>query len=190
MRAPGVYEVEPGTAMDDLIALAGGPLEPVRAMLVGGYFGAWVAAGVTSPGFDDASLRPYGAAVGAGVVVVLGASSCPVAETARLAAYMAGETAGQCGPCVNGLGALAGVVDRYATGRVVAGDPERMIRWIDMVRGRGACRHPDGVARMLTSAIRVFRDEFDEHGQRGRCARCARPTSSRCPTARAARSAA
>ena len=42
MRAPGVYELAFGTPMTDLLAAAGGPTEPLQALLVGGYFGTWV----------------------------------------------------------------------------------------------------------------------------------------------------
>ncbi|QEC50378.1 hypothetical protein FSW04_24190 [Baekduia soli] len=173
--APGVYEVPAGVGLDDVLRRAGGRTEPLRAMLVGGYFGAWVPADVPGLALEDAALRAHGAAVGAGVVVALGESSCPVAETSRLTAYLASESAGQCGPCVNGLGALAGVAERFASGRATATDGERFIRWIEMVKGRGACAHPDGTARMLASAVRLFRTEFEEHAHRGRCPRCAAP---------------
>ncbi len=174
---PGVHEVPVGTPMTDLLARAGGPDEPVRALLVGGYFGAWVAPEAVGLSLDDSSLRKHGASVGAGVVFVLGESSCAVAETARLTAYLAGQSSGQCGPCVHGLAALSGVVSRYATATVVPGDDERLGRWLDMVGGgRGACRHPDGVTRMLLSALRLFRDEFEDHARRGPCERCAAPT--------------
>ena len=43
--APGVYEMAFGTPMRDLIAAAGGPAEPLQALLIGGYFGTWVTAG-------------------------------------------------------------------------------------------------------------------------------------------------
>jgi NADH:ubiquinone oxidoreductase subunit F (NADH-binding) len=175
--APGVYEVASGVALDELLHAAGGATEPMRALLVGGYFGAWVEHDAPRLTLDDAALRAHGAAVGAGVVVALGASSCAVAETARLTAYLAGESAGQCGPCVHGLGALAGVVGRFASGRTTPGDGERLLRWTEMVAGRGACRHPDGVARMLTSATRLFRSELEEHARYGSCERCAAPAT-------------
>jgi NADH:ubiquinone oxidoreductase subunit F (NADH-binding) len=190
VRGPGVYEVPSGLPLAELARVAGGVTEPPRALLVGGYFGAWVdqdGAGLT---LDDGELRRHGAAVGAGVVVVLGSSACPVAETARLAAYMAAESAGQCGPCVHGLGSLAGVLDRFATARTVPGDGERLVRWTEMVRGRGACAHPDGVARMLASATRLFRTELEDHARRGPCARCASASTLVLPAAVHARAAA
>ena len=184
VRAPGVYEVPVGVALPEVVRLAGGSAEPVRALLVGGYFGAWVPYDAVGLALDDAALRPHGAAVGAGVVVVLGAGSCPVAETSRLTGYLADASAGQCGPCVNGLAALAGVVERFASATTVTGDGERLARWIDMVAGRGACAHPDGVARMLQTATRLFRDEFEDHARRGRCARCAAEPALLLPAAR------
>ena len=174
--APGVYEVPSGCVLDDVLRLAGGASEPVRALLVGGYFGAWVAGNARGLTLDDAALRPHGAAVGAGVVVALGESACAVAETARLTAYLAAQSAGQCGPCVHGLGALAGVVDRFASGRTAPADGELLVRWTELVRRRGACAHPDGAARMLASATRLFRAELEQHARGGPCARCAAPS--------------
>ena len=100
-----------------------------------------------------------------------------MAETARLTAYLAGQSSGQCGACVNGLAALSAVVSRYAAATIRPGDAERLARWIEMVGGgRGACRHPDGVTRMLLSAVRLFREELEDHARLGPCARCAGPT--------------
>ena len=87
---------------------------------------------------------------------------------------MASQSAGQCGPCVHGLGALAGVLERLAAGRGDRDDAARLRRWTGMVRGRGACAHPDGVARLLTSAARMFAEELDDHVRGGACAACAR----------------
>ena len=173
-RAPGVYEIEPGISLERLLDIAGRPPEPVRALLIGGYAGSWIE---VTPGLrlDDASLAEVGATVGAGVVVALSRSACPVAETARLTGWLAAESSGQCGPCLHGLHALAELVDRIAAGRPQAGDFDRLTRWTAMVRGRGACAHPDGVARMLTSARTVFAAEFADHARRGPCATCRAP---------------
>jgi len=45
--------------------------------------------------------------LGAGVLAVVDSEHCPIAETARIVTYLAGESAKQCGPCVNALPAIA-----------------------------------------------------------------------------------
>jgi NADH:ubiquinone oxidoreductase subunit F (NADH-binding) len=177
VRAPGVYEVPLGTPLPQLVELAGGTVEPVRAMLIGGYFGAWIAETGHGVTLDEGALRQAGGGIGAGVVVALGISACPVAETARLAAWMCTESAGQCGPCVHGLASIADLVQRIADGRAEAGDRGRLTRWASMIQGRGACRHPDGVARMIASAASVFSHEFADHVRYGPCENCERPAT-------------
>jgi NADH:ubiquinone oxidoreductase subunit F (NADH-binding) len=169
---PDVYEVPLGFPIGAMAALAGGALEPIRALLVGGYFGAWIDGDGEGLTLDNASLGRSGAAVGAGVVVVLGASACPVAEVAALADWLSDASAGQCGPCVHGLAALADLLHRIESGQTVPGDSKRLSRWTAMVRGRGACGHPDGAARMLASAARVFAHELADHAQRGHSPAC------------------
>ncbi len=162
VHRPGVYEVPVTAALRDVVAHAGGPTQEIRASLAGGYFGTWHE--------GDGGEAPVG---GAGVVVALGRSSCGVAEVARIARWMAGQGAGQCGPCINGLDSLAGVLERIAGRRLQQGDGERLTRWLTLVRGRGACKHPDGTAAMIASATRVLHAEFNAHARGEPCARCA-----------------
>jgi NADH:ubiquinone oxidoreductase subunit F (NADH-binding) len=74
--------------------------------------------------------------------------------------YLADESAGQCGPCVNGLAALADRLERPGPGEAL------LRRWAGDVTGRGACRHPDGAARLVASAVTVFRLELEGHDAR------------------------
>jgi NADH:ubiquinone oxidoreductase subunit F (NADH-binding) len=167
VRRPGVYEIEIGTPAGGLIELAGGAAAPLGALLIGGYFGTWAepAAALPRP-FSSAGLAPIGASPGAGVLAALPAAACGLSETARITRYLAGSSAGQCGPCVFGLDAIAGQLERLAAGR--GADLDRLSRWLGHVTGRGACRHPDGTAAMVASALRVFRAETRLHA-RGWC---------------------
>jgi NADH:ubiquinone oxidoreductase subunit F (NADH-binding) len=173
---PGVYEVALGVPVARVLELAGGHGAPLRALLVGGYHGCWLTPeAVATAGLDDASLRLRGAALGAGALSVLPADACAVTEVASVVRWMARESAGQCGPCVHGLGAIAGALAALrdgAAGRVVLA---RLERWSGQVEGRGACRHPDGVVRFLRSALVVFAREFEDHRRHGPCAACDRP---------------
>ncbi len=156
---PGVYEIELGTPLSHVLEQAGGPGEPAGAFLVGGYFGGWTA--------DQHLPLTRANGLGAGVIAVLPAGACGVRESARVARYLAGESAGQCGPCEFGLDALAAGLERVAAGQ--ADERKRLERWAKQVAGRGACRHPDGAARFVASALSVFQDEVAQHLRRGRC---------------------
>jgi NADH:ubiquinone oxidoreductase subunit F (NADH-binding) len=115
---------------------------------------------------DD--LRQVGAALGSGVIIALGQSACGLHESARVIEYLAGQSAGQCGPCTYGLRAIADSTIALADGLAKTGERERLLRWADEVRGRGACHHPDGAARFVVSALNVFAPEIESHRQ-GRC---------------------
>jgi NADH:ubiquinone oxidoreductase subunit F (NADH-binding) len=167
---PGVVEVELGTPIERILERCGGLLEPARALLVGGYFGTWIDAG---PNFElplaDSALRPLGAALGARTLAVLPPSACGLAETARIAHYLAGESAGQCGPCVFGLPALAQALETIVASTSDARAAyQRLPRLAGQIARRGACAHPDGALRLVDSALRVFAPELEQH-LGGRC---------------------
>ncbi|HEV3290355.1 MAG TPA: NADH-ubiquinone oxidoreductase-F iron-sulfur binding region domain-containing protein [Streptosporangiaceae bacterium] len=169
VEVPGVYELAFGTRLDDLLEAAGGPTESLRALLVGGYFGTWVDADVAHAlRLAREDLRGVGAALGSGVIIALGQSSCGLHESARVIDYLAGQSVRQCGPCTHGLRAIADSTGALASGTAQAGEHERLLRWAAEVRGRGACHHPDGAARFVVSALNVFAPEIESH-RRGRC---------------------
>ena len=167
---PGVYEIELGTPIGELLMLAGGPSERPQAVLVGGYFGTWLSAESAWPlPFARSSLRAAGAAMGAGILVVLPESCCGIAETARVVRYLADSGAGQCGPCIFGLPALAGVLEDLAF-RGGRGDAaERVAGLIPLIEGRGACRHPDGATQLAASAFRALSRDVHAHDVDGPC---------------------
>ncbi|MHB1469313.1 MAG: NADH-ubiquinone oxidoreductase-F iron-sulfur binding region domain-containing protein [Solirubrobacteraceae bacterium] len=174
---PGVYEIERGVELDSLLDVAGGLTGSLRAALFGGYGGAWI--GAESLGelrLCAEDLGAHGASFGAGVIALLDAEACPVAELVRLVRWLAGQTAGQCGPCVHGLGAIASTLANVARGAGArSGGEEDLRRLMSLTHYRGACRHPDGVVQMLDSALYVFADELADHAANGPCDACVAP---------------
>jgi NADH:ubiquinone oxidoreductase subunit F (NADH-binding) len=167
VREPGVREIEIGMPVDDVLAAAGGPDRPLRALLIGGYFGTWVPwPDAAHLPFSAAGLAAVGAAPAAGLVAALSADACGLAETARVARYLADESARQCGPCVFGLDSIARELGRSAAGQ--SASVPLLRRWLGQVDGRGACRHPDGAVRLIRSGLDVFAPELDLHA-RGWC---------------------
>jgi NADH:ubiquinone oxidoreductase subunit F (NADH-binding) len=162
----GVVETSIGTPIAELLRLAE---HPAQAVLVGGYHGAWLSAEQASHlTLSNADLRPLGAAVGAGVLAALPADRCGIVESARVVRYLALESAGQCGPCLNGLPLISATFSRLADHRSAPSARGDLQRWSKLVERRGACHHPDGTVRFLRSALTVFADEVALH-EAGRC---------------------
>ena len=162
---PGVIEVSTGVLLTDLLARSG-DTKP-RAILVGGYHGTWIPAGALEGlRLSRTSLKTVGASPGAGIIHALPPDVCGLTRTAQIAGYLAGESARQCGPCRNGLPTLADLLDELAHGRVDDALVKEIRRIAGLVDGRGSCRHPDGTARMIRSALVTFAADIEQHRRR------------------------
>ena len=173
---PGVYEIEMGTTPGEVIVLAGGAAERLQALLVGGYFGAWLPVETAWPTpLTHSGLKAAGGVLGAGIVIAFPAAACPIAETARVVRYLAEESAGQCGPCRFGLPALADALASLAFFGDRGGSAHDVEALFPLVERRGACRHPDGAAQLGRSVFRAFPADVHWHRWQGACDGVRRP---------------
>jgi NADH:ubiquinone oxidoreductase subunit F (NADH-binding) len=157
---PGVVEIPIGTPLG--IVLAAAAASAPQAVIIGGYHGTW-----HPPSAEIPLARPAG--LGAGVLAVLDGSTCALGELVRVTGWLAAQSTRQCGPCRFGLPALAQDVAR--------GDIAAALRHAAAVEGRGACHHPDGAVRFVTSALHLLRDEVERHRMSG----CGRPVRGQLP---------
>lgn len=166
-----VHEIEFGETIGAVARRLGTTAEGIQAVLVGGYFGGWIDGPTAwSTPLEPYGLRQAGVGFGCGVLSFLGREACGVQAVAHVMAYMAAESAAQCGPCVFGLRAIADTTSRLAAGGAQADDLAHLERWTGQIRGRGACRHPDGAVNHLATAMRLFGEEFRRHQARRGCA--------------------
>lgn len=161
---PGtVLELASSAPFAALLSYAG-TITPPPALLIGGYAGRWVA-GERAWHFpcDRGALSSAGVRLGCGIIGALAPGACGLAETVRLLEYLAGETAGQCGPCVFGLPALAAAFAELAAGAIRPSGLRTMQRRMAIMRRSGACAHPDGAILLAESALHVFADDVSRH---------------------------
>jgi NADH:ubiquinone oxidoreductase subunit F (NADH-binding) len=165
---PAVTEVPIGTTIGEVLETTHWRGIP-SAVLVGGASGRWLRADVAveTPLSHD-GLRAVGGALGVASLMVLHAQECGLAETARLARFLAAETAGQCGPCINGLPAIASTLSGLVKGDGDDRDVDRLKKWCGILPGRGACGHPDDTAGLVASGLSVFGADIPWH-LRGTC---------------------
>jgi len=162
---PAVVECPTGIPLRDVLELCEAPDGP--GVLTGGYHGKWITAkAAASAEVSRAGFARIGGTLGAGIIMPLGSDVCPLGEAAQVVTYLAGESAGQCGPCRLGLPDLARALELIVSG---SAPPETVRAAAGAVRGRGACSHPDGTARFATSALEVFLDDLEAHATRGGC---------------------
>lgn len=200
--SPTVVEAALGTS---LAQLTGAGAAAGQAVLVGGYHGTWLplASGARPGAGSDASwgagcransgagsgtrdavtpdtaisAESLGVPLGAGLLALLPHDRCGLIETASILRYLTLESAGQCGPCLNGLPRMAAAFAELAhptSGSDIGRLHADLSRWAGLITGRGACRHPDGSARLARSALATFAAEVQAHSY-GRCSAPIRP---------------
>lgn len=163
-----VMEVAGDAVLSDVLRAADVDLMQVQAVLVGGFHGTWVPRDALDAPLSADGLAPIGAHPGAGILSVLGTGECGLSVTAKIADYLASQSARQCGPCMFGLPELATMLGELANGSRERALPARLRALSGDLHGRGSCHHPDGTVRMVASALSAFRQDVHAH-LAGRC---------------------
>jgi NADH:ubiquinone oxidoreductase subunit F (NADH-binding) len=157
---PEVREVPFGTPIREVLPVFAQGLPA----LVGGFHGAWATAETLAGArVSVGDLAALGLPLGAGVVHV--PQGCPLVFTSSVVDYLAGQSAGRCGPCLNGLPALADAVRGIVHGHDTMDRIDQLSRLLER---RGACAHPDGTVRMVHSLFVALPEEIAAH-RRGDC---------------------
>ncbi|WP_327295344.1 MULTISPECIES: NADH-ubiquinone oxidoreductase-F iron-sulfur binding region domain-containing protein [unclassified Streptomyces] len=164
--ASALVEAPAGTHLKALAGMFGH--SRADAVLLGGLFGGLHGAGWRDLPLDHDGLATAGGALGCGALHFLHPGDCPVAVAAEATAYLAAQSARQCGVCVSGTGALAGTLATLAHGGAGDDTTEKLRRWSRQLPGRGACGLLDAAARIVASLLAHFPDRVDDH----RCSPC------------------
>ncbi|MGW7379067.1 NADH-ubiquinone oxidoreductase-F iron-sulfur binding region domain-containing protein [Streptomyces sp. NPDC054794] len=146
-----------------------------EAVLLGGLFGGLHGAGWTDLQLDHDRLRAAGGALGCGALHFLHPEDCPVSVATEATAYLAAQSARQCGVCVSGTGALARTLTAVAHGEADDDAADKLLRWSSQLPGRGACGLLDAAARIVATLLAHFPDRVDAH-RRAACPACAGAT--------------
>ena len=156
---PGVYEVEFGATLRDLIELAGGvPRDrAIRTILLGGAAGVFVGPEALDMPLTFEATRAAGATLGSGVIMVFDETADLVDTLRRIAQFFRDESCGQCVPCRVGSVRQEELLARLAAGsRVRPRDEElALLREIGQaMRDASICGLGQTASSAIESALR------------------------------------
>ena len=157
---PGVYEVEFGATLRDLIELAGGVPggREIRTILLGGAAGVFVGPGALDMPLTFEATRAAGATLGSGVIMVFDETTDLVDTLRRIAQFFRDESCGQCVPCRVGTVRQEELLARLAAGsRVRSRDEEvALLREIGQaMRDASICGLGQTASSAIKSALRL-----------------------------------
>src|SRR6187402_714370 len=156
----GVYEVEFGATLRDLIELAGGVPggREIRTILLGGAAGVFVGPGALDMPLTFEATRAAGATLGSGVIMVFDKTTDLVGTLRRIAQFFRDESCGQCVPCRVGTVRQEELLTRLAAGsRVRSRDEEvALLREIGQaMRDASICGLGQTASSAIESALRL-----------------------------------
>jgi NADH-quinone oxidoreductase subunit F len=173
VKRPGLWELPMGTTVREILEEhAGGMRDGVRfrGLLPGGASTDFLIEEHLDLPMDFSGLQKAGSRMGTGTMIVLDDHTCPVGMTWNLTHFFAQESCGWCTPCWSGLNWAERILAAMEEGGGQPGDIEKLAFHTKfMAPGNTFCALAPGAAEPLQSAIRHFRDDFEQHIREKRC---------------------
>lgn len=172
VRNPGVVELPIGTSLRELIEVHGGGLasgKAIKAVLPGGPSSGFIRGDDLDVPMDRGPLMERGSALGCGVLRIIEAGECIVEVVAEIARFFAKESCGQCPACQMETNTLAKITEQVEKGAGTQALLDQIPKLGAFAKGKGFCSLISMPIPPLTSAIRLFPEDFAYHLERHAC---------------------
>ena len=164
VQRPGQFEAPLGITLRQLLELSGGIRE-------GHELKFWTPGGSSTPiltaehldlPLDYEGMAAAGTMLGTKALQCFDETTSVVRTTLRWIEFYKHESCGKCTPCREGNWWLVQLLKKFEAGQAQQGDVEKLLDIADDIGGRSFCALADGAVACLTSAIKHFRDEFEQ----------------------------
>ena len=164
VAGPGVYEMEMGTPLSELLEVASGPL-PGRALKAAfsGVANRVIPARLFATPLTYEDMRAAGSGLGAGGFAVYDDSACMVDVAALLSGFLAVESCGQCPPCKRGSGDITAALERLSAGGADQADIEVVGARLRTVTDANRCYLGTEEQLLVSSLLETFPEDFADH---------------------------
>ncbi|MGQ9735202.1 MAG: NADH-quinone oxidoreductase subunit NuoF [Thermaceae bacterium] len=164
VKRPGVYELPMGTTFRELLYdWAGGPLEPIQALIPGGSSTPPLpfTDEILDTPMDYESLQAKGSLLGTGGVILIPERVSMVDVMWNVTRFYAHESCGKCTPCREGVGGfMVNLFAKIGTGQGEEKDVETLENLLDLIEGRSFCPLADAAVWPVRGSLRHFKDQY------------------------------
>lgn len=165
VNKPGVYELETGTLLTDIIYNHCGGVrgnKRIKAIIPGGSSMPPLRGDeIDGVRMDEESLKPLGTHIGTAGIMVMDEDTDIVKVTLRIAHFYHHESCGQCTPCREGCGWMEKILHRIDHGDATTQDLDLLLSVAGNIEGNTICALGDAAAWPVQGFVRKFRDEFE-----------------------------
>jgi NADH-quinone oxidoreductase subunit F len=173
VKKPGAWELPLGISMRELIDEYGGGMQDgvkFRGALPGGASVDFLVEQHLDVKLDYTHVAAAGSRLGTGTLIILDDKTCPVGFVQNMEHFFAQESCGFCTPCREGLPWVAKILDSLDNGQ----GREEDLKLLDfhtkyLGPGNTFCALAPGAMAPLQSALKYFKDDFEQHIQHQKC---------------------
>jgi NADH:ubiquinone oxidoreductase subunit F (NADH-binding) len=175
VQSAWVGEIELGTPLSDVLAMAGGP-RPGRSVqaVFSGVANAVISAAQLDAPVSYEGMAAIGSGIGSAGFVVYDDTACMVDVARTLSRFLYVESCGQCRSCKFGSGEITRHLDAIAAGDGTDQDIEVIGARLLSVTDQTRCYLAAEEQILVSSLLRAFPEEFALHLE-GRCSHEPRP---------------
>jgi NADH-quinone oxidoreductase subunit F len=173
VKHPGAWELPMGVTMRELIEEhAGGMLNgyALKGVLPGGASTDFLTPAHLDIKMDFKSVAAAGSRLGTGTMIVMDDATCPVGFVHNLQHFFAQESCGWCTPCREGLPWVEKILLSIEKGEGKEEDMELLQMHTQFLGpGNTFCALAPGAMEPLQSALKYFKEDFNNHIKEKRC---------------------
>jgi len=164
VKRPGQFEAPMGITLRQLIELSGGIRDghELKFFTPGGSSTPILTAESLDLPLDYEGMAGAGAMLGTKALQIFDETTSVVRTTLRWVEFYKHESCGKCTPCREGSWWLVQLLMKFEAGTASEGDVDKMLDICDNIGGRSFCALADGAVACVTSAVKHFRDEFEQ----------------------------
>lgn len=156
VKNPGIYEMDAGVTVAELLSAAGGESETIQAVLTGGGSGC-----ILRPDCFDMHMTPTGCAergavFGTGSIRFIGESEDLLSIAINLCEFYGKESCGMCVPCRVGLKQLKALLEKLQLGNAFPEDFEEIRNLSEHIKSSARCGLGQAAVTPVLSIFKNF----------------------------------